>query len=334
MANINIYPSTTTQTFTTSTQDILLKGVNSGLMIYNADTGSTDRLTISGSTGTIFSVSDSQTGLLWSVNDIAANPIAEIYSDARVEFASDSVVNCAGSLKVNGSIGVGSGITRTALDIGTTTPVGSNEIAVGHLLDSDTYTATVGFYHGTNIGAWLQYGRFRPFIICTEWENIQLKVNDGNYGVYKIGLQVTTTTGALVALPTYSTTISSNVRDLQIDDTGKLGYVSSTLKSKHNITDIESVDWLQKLRPVNFIYNNDETNSKQSGLIAEEVLQVKPEFVSLNKEGEPETVLYSQLITPLLKAIQDLKKKNEELEKRIEQLEKLNNKRKKNNLNS
>lgn len=90
MANINIYPSTTTQTFTTSTQDILLKGVNSGLMIYNADTGTTERFTISGSTGTIFSVSDSQTGLLWSVNDIAANPISEIYSDARVIYPEDA----------------------------------------------------------------------------------------------------------------------------------------------------------------------------------------------------------------------------------------------------
>jgi len=89
MANINIYPSTTTQTFTTATQDVLLKGVNSGLMLYNADTGSTERFSISGSTGTVFSVSDSQTGLLWSVNDIAATPIAEIYSDARVEFAED-----------------------------------------------------------------------------------------------------------------------------------------------------------------------------------------------------------------------------------------------------
>ena len=54
-----------------------------------------------------------------------------------------------------------------------------------------------------------------------------------------------------------------------------------------------------------FRYKEDKSNSKQYGLIAEEVLEVNPDFVSYNENNEPETVSYSHLITPMLKAIQE-----------------------------
>lgn len=296
MANINIYPSTTTQTFTTSTQDILLQGVNSGLMIYNMDTGSTERLTISGSTGTIFSVSDSQTGLLWSVNDIAANPIAEIYSDAKINLADDVVIS-----GIAGSGYCGIGLTNPTYKL--------------HVYENaSNYALKVENISGTGYGVYIKAstgttgGNYFPLAVQDVEANNRFLV----YG-----------DGRLLAPYVYSVTVGATYRDLYIDNTGLIGYVSSTAKSKHNIVPIESIDWLYKLNPVNFVYNNDETKKIQSGLIAEEVLEVKPDFVSLNKEGEPETVLYSKLITPLLKAIQDLRQENILLKERITRLEEL-----------
>jgi len=137
------------------------------------------------------------------------------------------------------------------------------------------------------------------------------------------------------AISTYSVTVGATNRDLYIDNTGLIGYVSSTIKLKDNITDIKPVNWLYKLRPINFTYKSDELKTNQYGLVAEEVELINKDFVSYDKDGEPETVLYSQLVAPLLKAVQDhqkeitelkslnqeLLKTNQELLKRIENLE-------------
>jgi trimeric autotransporter adhesin len=119
----------------------------------------------------------------------------------------------------------------------------------------------------------------------------------------------------------YNGTIGTTNRDLYADNTGKIGYIASSARYKNNITDMEKVDWLYKLRPVNFTYKSDGTAKKQYGLIAEEVEKVNPDFVSYNTDGSAETVSYSQMIAPMLKAIQDQQALIEELQKRIETLE-------------
>ena len=83
---------------------------------------------------------------------------------------------------------------------------------------------------------------------------------------------------------------------------------------------MEDVSWLYQLHPVNFNYNSDNTGTKQYGLIAEEVEDVNPSFVSYNNNGEVETVLYSRLVTPMLKALQEQQKMIEELKQEIEKL--------------
>ena len=84
--------------------------------------------------------------------------------------------------------------------------------------------------------------------------------------------------------------------------------------------------WLEKpvklttLRPVNFTCKSDDKASKQYGLIAEEIEKVKPEFVSYDNNGNPETVSYSSLISPLLKALQEQKSIIEKQQKQIDDL--------------
>ena len=120
----------------------------------------------------------------------------------------------------------------------------------------------------------------------------------------------------------YVGTVGGTNVDLFADNTGKIGYVASSARYKDDILDMKDVGWLYKLRPVNFTYKADEIKKKQYGLIAEEVEKVNPDFVSYNKDGQVETVSYSQLIAPMLKAIQDQQAVIEELQKRIETLEK------------
>lgn len=103
----------------------------------------------------------------------------------------------------------------------------------------------------------------------------------------------------------YLGTVGPNNVDLLADITGKIGYKPSSARYKDNIYDMEDVDWLYGLRPVNFTYKSDEMKKKQYGLIAEEVEKINQDFVHYNQDGLVETVSYSQLIAPLIKAVQE-----------------------------
>ena len=103
----------------------------------------------------------------------------------------------------------------------------------------------------------------------------------------------------------YGDEVGATYLDLFIDNTGKIGYEPSSRRYKNKINTMEDVGWLYQLHPVNFHYNSDNTGTKQYGLIAEEVEKVNPLFVSYNQEGQVETVRYSKLVTPMIKAIQE-----------------------------
>ena len=113
----------------------------------------------------------------------------------------------------------------------------------------------------------------------------------------------------------YGDVVGSSNRDLYIDNTGKIGYISSSRRYKKEIRNMEDVSWLYRLHPVSFVYKNDETGIKQYGLIAEEVEKVNPLFVSYNEKGQVETVSYSKLVTPMLKALQEQQKEIDRLKK-------------------
>jgi len=127
-------------------------------------------------------------------------------------------------------------------------------------------------------------------------------------------------------------------RDLLIKDDGQLGYDSSTLRHKTNITDMESIDsWFYDLRPVNFefkvktsdgVYSEESHGVKKYGLIAEEVEVLNDKFVFYNKiindeeiTYQVEGVQYREFIPVLIKAIQDQKTRIDELEERLATLE-------------
>jgi hypothetical protein len=129
-------------------------------------------------------------------------------------------------------------------------------------------------------------------------------------------------TGNIIDPSIYSAVVGGTNAALFVDNTGLIGKLTSSRRFKHNITPMENINWLYKLKPVNFLYKKDTTNTKQYGLIAEDVEKVNKSFITYDKNGLPETVEYSKLIAPMLKAIQDQQKEIQELKARIRVLEK------------
>lgn len=134
----------------------------------------------------------------------------------------------------------------------------------------------------------------------------------------------------------YYDTVSSS-RDLQIQSTGKIGYVSSIRDSKTNITDLTNVSWVYDLNPVSFNYKDIETTRDENGavvesyadthsseldygLIAEDVETVNDELVFYNG-SDLAGVHYKKLIVPMLKTIQDQKELIDALTTRVTALE-------------
>ena len=92
----------------------------------------------------------------------------------------------------------------------------------------------------------------------------------------------------------------------------QLGTITSSRHFKKDIRDVYDYD-LQKFRVVNFKYIEDETNTEQIGLIAEEVEEHYPELVAYDEEIDQETnrklpftVRYNQLIPILLDKVKKL----------------------------
>lgn len=170
---------------------------------------------------------------------------------------------------------------------------GSNNTAIGYDADFSANNLT----NSTVIGANAQADA-----------NNQIRIGDNNINTF-------------YCMGAYSGTVGGTNRDLFADNTGKIGYVSSS-RYKEQILDMENVEWLFKLRPVNFFYKSDEQKMKQYGLIAEEVEMVNPLLVNYNKDGQVETVSYSRLITPMIRAMQDQQKTIATLQSQIDDLRK------------
>ncbi|MFI5113160.1 MAG: tail fiber domain-containing protein, partial [Terriglobales bacterium] len=92
-----------------------------------------------------------------------------------------------------------------------------------------------------------------------------------------------------------------------INTLGQLGTITSSRLFKHEIADMGAEsDLLMKLRPVAFYYKPelDETQTRQYGLVAEEVAKVAPQLVVYDENGAPQTVRYHFVNAMLLNEVQ------------------------------
>lgn len=197
---------------------------------------------------------------------------------------------------------------------------GSNNIGIG----SSTFNpgANNGLKTGSgNIAIGTTAGNA---YLAAESNNILIGTNQtgtlGESNVTRIGLGgagAAATKCFIGGIAGVTTTVADAVAVLVSSSTGQLGTVSSTIRVKENVKDMaEDSSPVMKLRPVTFNYINDTRQYRQYGLIAEEVNEIMPQLVVLDKEGLPQTVKYHDLPIMLLNEIQKLTKRIEELEKK------------------
>lgn len=125
--------------------------------------------------------------------------------------------------------------------------------------------------------------------------------------------------GGITAIAIYSDTVGATNRDLYVDDTGIIGYISSSIRYKTNIVNMTDAKWLYNLQPVIFD-RKDGSSFGEWGLIAEDVAKIASKFVSYDEEGKPETVSYGSLINPVIVEMKNLNNRMNILNKEKEQL--------------
>jgi hypothetical protein len=99
------------------------------------------------------------------------------------------------------------------------------------------------------------------------------------------------------------TTAFNTGRSVQVDATGKLGYVVSSQRYKEEIKPMDKAsEALFALKPVTFRYKGDidPAHAKMFGLIAEDVAEVNPDLVVRNAKGEVDTIRFDSINAMLL----------------------------------
>ena len=97
------------------------------------------------------------------------------------------------------------------------------------------------------------------------------------------------------------TTAATDAIPVVIDSLGQLGTVSSSRRFKKEIKPMDKAsEPILALKPVTFHYKGDTKDTRQFGLIAEEVAEVNPDLVARDKDGEVYTVRYDQINAMLL----------------------------------
>jgi len=113
----------------------------------------------------------------------------------------------------------------------------------------------------------------------------------------------------------YGSSVSGTSAPVYINSSGILGtVVPSSFEIKRDIKPIgNESSAIYELRPVSYIYKDDTTNTKQYGLIAEEVDEIMP-YLADYKDGKAIGVKYHHLPILLLNELQKLHAQVQELE--------------------
>ena len=287
-------PSTTAQTYYSNQHGLYLFGRNSGLTIVsaNSEEGS---IKFGNASTNVYATIGTTTG----TSAVGGDMIFRVGSDTeRMRITSAGAVTIAATspstetLTVNASAGswaiVANGSTTTGSSFGLVVPAGTN---------SSDSSMIVRNTSGTN------YLRVR---------------GDGNIFLSSV---------------VYNSTSDGTVRSLYIGSSYYLSGLSSIRASKKNIENVSNVDWLYQLNPVTFNYRKrdeednfteDIYNALNYGLIAEDTAPIADFLINYDDKEEGSKKMigieYSRLITPMLKAIQELKTQNDDLQAQITEL--------------
>jgi trimeric autotransporter adhesin len=178
-----------------------------------------------------------------------------------------------------------------------------------------------GALQGNTIGAGnIAIGYLAGYNLTTGNNNIDI----GNQGVAgesdAIRIGATQTKAYMAGV--YGGMVNNQGAAVLIDPSGKLGtIIGSSRRFKQDIKPMDTAsEAILALKPVSFRYKDDNTNTPQFGLIAEEVANVIPELVVRDKEGKPYSVRYDQVNAMLLNEFLKEHRKVEKQQARIAEL--------------
>jgi trimeric autotransporter adhesin len=214
-------------------------------------------------------------------------------------------------------------IGRSALLEDTT---GGSNTACGHfaLADNTIGEGNVALGNGalqgntTGVGN-IAVGYLAGYNLTTGSNNIDI----GNQGVAgesdTIRIGATQATAYMAGV--YGGMVANDGAAVLISPNGKLGtIIGSSRRFKRDIKPMDTAsEAILALKPVSFRYKDDNTNTPQFGLIAEQVADVIPELVVRDKEGKPYSVRYDQVNAMLLNEFLKEHRKNKEQEAIIAQ---------------
>ena len=190
----------------------------------------------------------------------------------------------AGNFSMSGT-GLNTVMGANALTANTT---GNNNTAVGYQTLAAVTTGSSNIAIGSNAGGTVTTGSGNIYI-------------DASAGIAAEGATTRIGTSQTSCFIAGIDGVGVSGNGIVVDSNGQLGITLSSKRYKHNIKDMNTQSAnIYQLRPVTFAYNKDETETKQFGLIAEEVDEVFPDIVVKNADGQVETVQYHVLPILLL----------------------------------
>ena len=203
---------------------------------------------------------------------------------------------------------------------------GGNNVAMGDGCGNSNTTGSDNTFIGANAGPSGGTGSSNIAIGSGAGDNMTTASN-----VISIGSE-----GDGTAFTASNRTFIGNIRGVSvgngdgvtviIDSDGQLGTVNSSRRFKNHIQPLDktSSESILALKPVTYHYNGMDNEkaaeTPQYGLIAEEVAQVNPDLVVLDKDGQPLTVRYDAVNVMLLNEFLKEHRKVQDLEKGLEVL--------------
>jgi hypothetical protein len=209
----------------------------------------------------------------------------------------------------SGNVGIGTTSTPNRLS------VSGGDISIS---SSGSRKLWVGFG-----GYYIRIGEGNPATIEAN-QALQFRVNGNPPTVTAMHINTSGNIGIGTTTPAYKLDVVGDIRTTGclVYNDGTLGTCASDINLKNIISPFKidnALDKIIKLNPVKYTFKKDPSGQILIGLIAQEVEQFAPEFVTQTEEGKQ--IKYGDLQWLQIEAIKELKKENEAFKSKITQLE-------------